>query len=255
MMTGSVSYPTQAFQAKKNQVGPPRVRFDPNLHTRSQLLSQIDELLQASGDRILIGSLGRAAAIGSEAEFVVKRETIERKRRGWARDIDILVPGRDVVESCSPFPVDTTAITAHDQRLVFENGSCWLVDDLLNLAMEVSAEVFHPYSATLFGDLKVTTFSPMTHYALLFVIYEGHHRYGFVRRWMAQQSGVEMTGGHAELYQPFFEFYRARQRNLMNHARCLYRNIVPQRVRYLAHPTLSRLRSLVQRGVKLRGIE
>jgi hypothetical protein len=226
------------------------VRFDPNEHTRGRLLSQVDELLQASGDRILIGSLGRAAAIGSEAEFALKRETIERKRGGWARDIDIIVRGRDVVESCSPFPVDTTAITAHDQRLVFENGHCWLVDDLLNLAVEVSADAFQPYSTKLFGEVTVTTFSPSTHYALLFVIYEGHHRYGLVRRWMAQQSGVEMTGVHAELYQPFFEFYRARQRNLMNHARCLYRNVVPQRVRYLAHPTLSRLRSLFQRGME-----
>ncbi len=150
-----------------------RPHFDPVLHTRDRLLRQIEAHSRHGPDSFLIGSLGRAAALRSEGEF----RRGEKRRNKIAEDTrGILIYFCRAAAALSlpatPFPVDTTAVTAHDQRVVNENGDYWLVDELVGIALPVDAAVFEPQRGCLLGELDVFTVALQTHQALLFVIYE-----------------------------------------------------------------------------------
>ncbi len=184
------------------------VSYDPQIHSRERLLRQIESNQAHHEAPLLIGSLGRAAALGSEQEFTIKGETAERDRRGFARDIDLfLLSGRLVEFPPAPFPVDTQAITGHAERIVIENGDYWLVDDLLGITVALDPDVFAPQRMRLFGELDVTSFSALTHYALLYVIFDDPKKYAVARRVMQTYlSGANPLESN-DLLRPFLEFH------------------------------------------------
>ena len=221
----------------------PRVVYDPATHTRKALLDQVETVLQHPDSPLLIGSLGRVAATGSLQEFRERGETSVRDAKGLARDIDLFFPGRNSLDlPAAPFPVDTGAVTAHDERIEFENGDYWLVDQLLGCAVRVDAEVFAPQRTWLLGDLEVSTFSPLTHYALLHVIYDNPRKYATARRLLREQIARSRQGARAELYEPFAEFHRRRHKSLLNHARRIYRRALPYELRMSLEPMMRRVK-------------
>ena len=215
----------------------PRINYDPVVHSRARLLDQIEANLAHRDAPVLIGSLGRAAATGTEEEFAKRGETSECKKGGLARDIDLFVPNGKLLHfPPDPFPVDTGAITLHDQRIVVENGDYWLVDELLQLEMAVDPDVFMPHHTRLFEEVEVRTFSALTQFALLFVIYEAPRKYAIGRRLMRRHLGESPLNGAAELYEPFLEFHKRRRLSLLNHTRTAYRRAIPFAVRFSFQP-------------------
>lgn len=225
-----------------------RVLYDPAIHRRDNLLRQIESQLRHPESPLLIGSLGRTAVMGTEEELRARGEQLERDYRGFARDIDLFIPsGRPVSFSSDPFPVDTTALTTHDERLVIDNGSYWLVDDLVGCSVEVDPDVFQPQRARLAGELDVVTFSARTHLALLYVVFDNQWKYATARRVIQHYLLNSVDGSDAELYRPFAEFHRMRRKSLKNHARRLYRRALPIQLRSRLHPIVDKAKVLTGR--------
>ena len=219
------------------------IKYDPAVHTLNNLLTQIADNLSHRDAPLLIGSLGRAAVIDSDREFKARGEPIVKDKKGRARDIDLFLPSGNALSlPTNPFPVDTTSVTGYDERIVIENGSYWLIDELVGCTIQVDADVFAPQVARLFGELDVFTFSARTHLALLHVLFDNPKKYATARRVMQTHLSAFQFNGNA-LYEPFAEFHRLRRRSMRNHARRVYRRVMTPAMRFSLQPFVGKLKS------------
>jgi hypothetical protein len=133
------------------------IRYAPHVHTLAALAAQLDVLTSNHPEALVVGSIGRVAILGDRLQL--------RRPGGAARDIDMTTTtGRPLVfaaEERQPFSVDSsfegliavdparsTATVRYDVRRP-------------DIAVEVPAEVFAPFPATI-GGLRVNTFHPDT---------------------------------------------------------------------------------------------
>jgi hypothetical protein len=133
------------------------IRYTPDVHTLAALAAQLDLLTSNHPEALVVGSIGRAAILGDRLNL--------RRPWGAARDIDMTTTtGRPLVftdEERAPFSVDSSfegLITVDPAR-----STATVRYDVRrpDIAVEVPAEVFAPFPASI-GGLRVNTFHPDT---------------------------------------------------------------------------------------------
>lgn len=133
------------------------IRFAPGVHTLAALVDQLDRLTSNHPEALVVGSIGRAAILGDRLDL--------RRPWGAARDIDMTTTtGRPLVftaEERQPFSVDSSfegLITVDPAR-----STATVRYDVRrpDIAVEVPAEVFAPFRASI-GGLGVNTLHPDT---------------------------------------------------------------------------------------------
>jgi hypothetical protein len=135
------------------------IRYARAAHTLEALVAQLDVLTSNHPEAVVVGSIGRAAILGDPFMLGMRR------RGGAARDIDLTATtGNPLVfgsEESAPFSVDSSF-----ERLIEVDPSSSTATVRYDarrpdLAVELPAEVFAPYSGVI-GTLQVNTFHPDT---------------------------------------------------------------------------------------------
>jgi hypothetical protein len=135
------------------------IRYSRDAHTPEALVAQLNVLTANHPEAVVVGSIGRAAILGSPLALSMRR------RGGAARDIDMTATTGNPLafssEESAPFSVDSSF-----ERLIAVEPSSSTATVRYDarrpeIAVELPAEVFAPFPVVI-GGLQVNTFHPDT---------------------------------------------------------------------------------------------